>query len=1175
MSPIHFRFISFIVLFISKSVFADLIISKPQVGSMTTSTTGNVQITQTGAISESTKDAMVVDAKTNIVLDSHTSEMNREAILVTNFSSNGIHIVAQGANSTLTIGANRQISAVGNGILVEEKSTAITNEGVIISTAKSAIQIGEKGINTTLYNKGLLQNQTPSQFALLVDGQGTRVENSGEISSLFTAVSLNQSDLYLSNHHSGKIVGFSDGVSLSNQNISLDNKGLIASGNSGLNAIVVRPTAKNISIVNQREGVIQGGTEGILIEKGATQVVINNSGRIFSNQFNGIKVLGDFNSITNNVGGTIGTSQLGKGSYGIFLAQPTSGNIINDGTIITAKNGAAAIYLSDHFNGSIINNASGKIQTIAGGKGDALFIKGAFLNIDNRGIIEATTADSGAITISQGSHSGTINNAGIICSQQAPAILLEGDMRQINNTGTISNQGGYPTLLAQTNALTLEKGIVNNGNIINQLGNVAVSLAGASDINIPFIQNSGTIKGNVILNSHGGTVLTMNGGTIEGAVVASSGKIANILNLVSGKIAGKLTLGNGNEVVNLSGTHLDSLVGGAGNNTFNISGGYLNALDAGKGGVNVLNVNGPFLMHGVINNLSRVHVQPFGQFNMLGAIHQEPDYIIERNGTLNIGQPMGVGLRGDSLFNKGSMQIKEDFTFKNAITNQGTLLLGADNTLRALSFSNEGEATYQTQIHSPDKFGLLLTDFGKAALAHDSHLSIKLTPDHQFIPRETTFDIIQAKTIDDHATLVQPHSAILFFEKSDDTGAPCAAGNCVRLTAKRNRFSSFSTEVSQELAQVLDSKIDNFSSVASDKLFTALTHFDLLSSANEVQAGLESLAPPSNNALSKSSQISMNMAFQSVHQRLEDLQHLHAVGEEKYILSSYKSYNYRDNRYKPYGVWFKGYGAILDQHTQNQIKGYLGDATGIALGGDREMFEGVALGAATSYTNTHVKGKAATKNVQDIKSWQFTLYSGWTSREPLYVDMMFGLASHQYRMERNILLDDFASAAVSQFKGSHYGAEIESGYAFSYNDLIVAPLAQMKFTHLKIGSYSESNNESLGLSVQNEDVNELLLGAGFRMARKLNHHQVVYVPELRAMLLYDLCGDREKTTSQFLTGEVFHTKGAKNGRSLLLFDVGMNTHSSDNYTFSVKYELALREQYFGHSGYLQLRYHWD
>ncbi|MGD9591408.1 MAG: autotransporter domain-containing protein [Candidatus Berkiella sp.] len=965
--------------------------------------------------------------------------------------------------------------------------------------------------------------------------------------------------------------------------------------NGSINGLLISATGTNAT-VNNIGGSILGG-DAVRIIAGSSGTVLNNSmngttaGTITGTN-SGIRLEGSFTTITNNTNSKI------SAPTAINIASDVTGEIINSGTISGTSNG---ISIGGKLTGSVTNLTGGIIEATSAGS--AINILGnSYNSINNAGTIQATNALGSGIRIF-GASPGTIINSGTISSvgtggnstTSAITFATGSSTTSIVNTGTIFSTNA--TAIDVQGAATVSNGITNSGNITGS--GTAINLGSFAGVNVPLVQNGGTITGNVFLASAGGTVLTMTGGTIAGNVNSTASN-PSTLTLSGGTITGTTTLGDAaNNTVNLSGTSLQALNGGTGVDTFNITGGSFTSLDGG-GNTDIMNANGTFTSTGTITNVQTINVNNAGTtYTATGAISALNTALnINANTTMvaNAGVGGVAGTGALTIANGGTLQINSGSSVDLAsASNLGNLKIAGNAALNLTgAYSQTGAFTPIIQDMTATGFGKVVSTGSNATFNAGSTIAPQLGSG-SFILNNFAFPVVQGNAAVagfGNLSIVQPTSAILSYTLDNTINV-----NQVNLISHTNSLASVALpDVPLAVANGLDPLVPTTPAqvaALNPELLTLFGQLQLLPDIQSVSSALQQLAPGINNALPMSSRISMDNAFDSAHARLEAMTRLGLLTQDEQYnqrrdYELYNGVNYGDRNVitliGQYGLWVKGTATLLDQHKRNFVEGYKAESTALALGYDWQPNDFATVGIAQSFTKVDTKDYTDQQNSVKIKSTQTTVYSTFVpyhecqenTTQTIYLDTMLAIASHKYDTTRNIVIGNISSQAKASFYGWHYGGQADLGYAFiSEDNYLVAPVARFRYTYLDIGNYSETQAGGLGLTVQNDDVDEVVGGLGIRLALKRDFIQAIYVPEFSVFLLYDFAGKAQEMQANFLGGgNPFYVNSQKPAQYIQQYGAGITAYTSDGYSFNLKGNFEHREQFFGYSVYAKMEYTW-
>jgi hypothetical protein len=459
-------------------------------------------------------------------------------------------------------------------------------------------------------------------------------------------------------------------------------------------------------------------------------------------------------------GGKTGSEQLTIDSGHTLLSQA---NLLSSGTM------------------TLINN--GTIQADGNGKGFVLVLSSG--SSSNTGTIEATNGASVTLMSNSG---GTFSNSG--------SVLADGGFLAINGNG-FSNTGSGT--IQATNGGTVE---LQNGNFINNGLVTAAANCMLSIGNGAFLDNTGVTvgSGSTLQPSAGGT-LQLNGGTISGGTVNSTG--GTFFNASSGTLDGTpiggITL-IGTLLQNGSTTYLKGLLNDPSGFTFGISPSAFSSYSislsgdtelSGVGSATTLATNGfpPSVFFGsaigarlTIDSghtlLSQTNVQALGTINLInkGTIQADGSnnqfYLALNTSSSNAGAIEATNgaavtldnTSGGTLANSGTLEATDGgtLTFVSAnLTNTGTIALNngtiitdvalavGDGTLTGsgtingdVSLSSD-PSTLAFEIRGESDFDSLLVN-GNISLAGD--LEVTLAPG-TIISEGDTLDVLSAKSL--------------------------------------------------------------------------------------------------------------------------------------------------------------------------------------------------------------------------------------------------------------------------------------------------------------------------------------------------------------------------------------------------------------------------------------------
>ncbi|MDJ0848014.1 MAG: autotransporter domain-containing protein [Myxococcota bacterium] len=406
-----------------------------------------------------------------------------------------------------------------------------SNDGAgIVAGAGSLVTNQDDGLVDTASNDG--------GHGIVATGDGNTILNEGEIDAADDGVNALGADNEVTN--TGTIGAGQDGIETGTGS-TVSNQGTITAGEDGIE------TAANGTVTN--EDTITADGDGIRAGAGSQ---VTNEGTItagdgVATSSNGIELVGDGSSATNENGGLIDTVT-NLGGAGIF-SNGNDNTVTNEGDIQAAGDGIEAGNGSMGALQEITNAEDGTITS----RGDGIDA-GSFNDIENAGSI-TTNTNNGARGIAALSDN-EITNVGLITTSTTAAHGVSAGSNNVirnANGATITTGGAVAAGILVTgsgNTVTNEEGALidasgsgiasqGNANTITNDGIIEAGIDGidAADDN-PSIVNNGTIIAgdDGIEAGDGNDAITNNGTIIADGDGISAGDSNAILNEVDATI---------------------------------------------------------------------------------------------------------------------------------------------------------------------------------------------------------------------------------------------------------------------------------------------------------------------------------------------------------------------------------------------------------------------------------------------------------------------------------------------------------------------------------------------------------------------------------------------------------------------------------------------------------------
>ena len=225
------------------------------------------------------------------------------------------------------------------------------------------------------------------------------------------------------------------------------------------------------------------------------------------------------------------------------------------------------------------------------------------------------------------------------------------------------------------------------------------------------------------------------------------------------------------------------------------------------------------------------------------------------------------------------------------------------------------------------------------------------------------------------------------------------------------------------------------------------------------------------------------------------------------------------------GWWIKGFGYVGNQGPQGTLPGYNSSIAGAMVAYDApitslrdeslglETRVGVGIGYARSQIDGSPIGTGSSNT--NFNTYQATAYIS-QERGPWFVDGAASFGWNDYSGTRNISFPGFSQTANAGYGGQDYTAFATTGYHFRTQGFSITPIASLQYTHVNLGSYTETGAGDVNLKVHAQSYDFVQSGLGVKVARPFAYHDDgTVVPEVHLKWLHELYNPTLKNTATF------------------------------------------------------------
>ncbi len=920
-------------------------------------------------------------------------------------------------------------------------------------------------------------------------------------------------------------VGFYTFGSNSTHNIS----GLVQGGNGGNGG-------------NALSGTFQGGT-GASGAAGfsfiSTGIVVNLNGTLQGgNGGNG-----------GNGSGAVANRNGGAAGNGVFFSSSSTLNILsgglvqggNSGAVGTGGSGAAGVLgAAGHgvyvFSGNMTLNVS-QGGVVRGGstgssEGAGVYSLSAITSLDNAGSI--VQGRNGANAVYVGSGITTFNNSGTIGTTDSTAAALF-------TTGTISNFTNSGNILAGSGNAYTSNGVTNfenRGLISSETAAAIVFNTGGIDntldntggiISSGVTGNAGTLQTNLSL---GGKTLT--GGTLRNT--AGGNAIYSIL-----PTGGVFTLHDVQIIGNIRGTSNVQEYALTGNTTLD------GDMDLGLGANTVL-LNGNFTSGSNVDFMATS-----GTLGMtIGALG---------NVAFNGEQETANNISTLSVDAGGRLNLNENFTASGALTNNGTITLGRNDSLTVGSMLAGGAGNaWNFTLRDQAELSRLIVGGGNAVNFTNSTIAVDASQITTALPVGSALLIADggsAAVLDNLSGFrINDNSVLLNFTvyRGDNAAVTLAGADStqVYVVLDMSSLQPFAQTAPQLGAAAA---LDSIGSGGDAGIRQVQAAFASRSDAADIQLLLEQLIPQDTDAITVVNSALTNDVGDLLYSRLTGQRGRSAAADDL-----------------PSRLWAQGFGSVGQQGAENSGSGYDTRTGGFAVGADtNEIFEGATIGAALTYGHTTISQNDLTSKRTESDTVIASLYGDYDITQSLYLE---ALLSGGFGMNdtRRIFLDE---RITGDFETNIINAQARLNHMLpsSVDGFTAIPFIQADYTYFSQDSYAEQGPG--GLQYSDSTSRTLAVGAGVKLQWTLENDDSVFVPYLNADYNINVVDDRKSGQVSFAgapgTGSFSLAESSPSPAAIALGG-GVDIFSEKNIQFTADYSIEKRADYTSHGGFVRASY---
>lgn len=257
--------------------------------------------------------------------------------------------------------------------------------------------------------------------------------------------------------------------------------------------------------------------------------------------------------------------------------------------------------------------------------------------------------------------------------------------------------------------------------------------------------------------------------------------------------------------------------------------------------------------------------------------------------------------------------------------------------------------------------------------------------------------------------------------------------------------------------------------------------------------------------------------------------------------------------FKNVGLWVQG----LYNKTKYDVEdGFDGKSSGIALGGDAYINDNTKIGLGFAYTNSNIDAIA-----RDIDTDNYSLFLyGEQIFNNVYFNSVLNYNFAKYNENKNVS----GIIVKGDYNANSIGVQALTGYNFNNG---ISPEIGLRYAWTHQGSYTDTASQY----VDSNNSNTLTALLGSKYVYNFHRNGLNIVPEISAMLTYDLANSNDNSIVSLANGVIYEIES----KELEKFggELGLKLGFVVNdFEISLKYEGQFKKDFTNNSGLIDFRY---
>lgn len=217
-----------------------------------------------------------------------------------------------------------------------------------------------------------------------------------------------------------------------------------------------------------------------------------------------------------------------------------------------------------------------------------------------------------------------------------------------------------------------------------------------------------------------------------------------------------------------------------------------------------------------------------------------------------------------------------------------------------------------------------------------------------------------------------------------------------------------------------------------------------------------------------------------------------------------------------FGLFLSGNAILAEGDGTPDIYDYEWDTYGVVVGGDYQLFPGLALGVMGGYSYSDVKLDHYGSDAE-VESYMIGTYLNWWWQH-FYINGMFSYGLNEYEGRREVPFVN--NSHHFDTDGTQLNLGLTGGYDFHFGPVAIGPTAGVRYVDYNMDGFTEEGDGIDRLTVYEDDAESLRTSFGAKANYTMQAGSLAITHEIRAAWGHEFLDDSRGLTARFNSSQL-------------------------------------------------------